>query len=407
MHKTAVPEWGKNWLASKRIVTLNILLSFLILTFAFAGLAHAGDVTLAWDASSAQNVAGYKLYYGRTSRNYTASVNVGKVTSYTLRNLSDGEIYYFAATAYDPYGNESDYSAELVHAVNNQSPVASAGPDQTLTADETATLNGTSSYDPDGAIVSYSWVQTGGTRVVLMDADAVIATFVAPDGGTTGETLTFALTVTDSCGVQATDTCTINVVTNTLNNLPPVAVAGAGKTVSEWTSVMLDGSRSSDPDDGIASYAWRQIAGPGVQLLDADWAKPTFVAPNAGLDGVSLTFELTVTDFGGLQARDTCVVNVINANLPPVANAGTDQTLRIWATARLNGSASTDPDDGITSFKWTQTAGRPVTLSDPSAMQPTFRVPWAWQGTVLTFKLTVTDRGGLTSSDTCNVTVRW
>lgn len=405
MHKTALLEWEEDRLGFKQIVSL-ISLAVVILSFVLVGLAHAGNVTLAWDPNTGQNLAGYKLYYGTSSRNYTVSVNVGNATKYTLVNLTDGMLYYFAVTAYDAYGHESDYSAELVHVVNNQPPVAGAGPDQSVTEGRTATLNGANSYDPDGVIVSYTWVQTKGTKVVIMDPNAATTSFVAPYVAATGEALTFALTVADRCGVQATDTCTINVVRKTLKNLSPVAVTSANTTVSEWTSVMLDGSKSSDPDDGIASYAWRQLAGPHVQLFDADLAKPTFVAPEVGADGASLTFQLTVTDFGGLQANDTCVVNVINANLPPVANAGPDQNLRIGTTARLNGAASTDPDDGIASFKWTQTAGTPVTLSDPSAIKPTFRVPSAWKGNVLTFKLTITDQSGLTASDTCNVTVK-
>jgi len=36
-------------------------------------------------------------------------------------------------------------------------------------------------------------------------------------------------------------------------NEPPVADAGPNQTVNEGATVMLNGSNSSDPDDGIAS----------------------------------------------------------------------------------------------------------------------------------------------------------
>lgn len=402
-HKSVVLAWERNWQGYRQRFTFIVFLSLLMLSFAIAGRVHAGEVTLAWDANTEQSLAGYKLYFGKTSRNYIGSVNVGNVTTYTLTNLADGEMYYFAAKAYDCFGNESDYSAELAHAVNNQPPVANAGPDQELAEGLTVTLNGANSYDPDGMIVSYSWIQTEGTEVVLMDAGSATTTFVTPYVGTTGETLKFQLTVTDRCGVKATATCAVNVLRN---NLPPVAVAGDGQTVSEYASVMLDGSKSSDPDDGIASYSWLQIGGPSVQLLYADDEKPIFDAPEVGPEGASLIFELTVTDWGGLENKDTCVVNVVNVNQPPVANAGRDQTVKAGRTAKLNGSASTDPDDGIATYAWTQPAGTPVTLSNPSAVQPTFMVPSIKRGSVLTFKLTVTDRSGLSTSDTCNVTVK-
>ena len=43
------------------------------------------------------------------------------------------------------------------------SPVASAGPNQTVDAATVVTLNGSGSNDPDGTIASYAWTQTAGT----------------------------------------------------------------------------------------------------------------------------------------------------------------------------------------------------------------------------------------------------
>ncbi|MBW2059721.1 MAG: hypothetical protein JRJ26_19720 [Deltaproteobacteria bacterium] len=90
----------------------------------------------------------------------------------------------------------------------------------------------------------------------------------------------------------------------------------------EGVTVTLDGSNSSDSDDGIASYLWEQTSGPGVVLSGASGIQPTFVSPDVGPDGVSLTFKLTVTDRGGLQGTDTCIVNVSWMNTPPTADAG-------------------------------------------------------------------------------------
>jgi hypothetical protein len=62
-------------------------------------------------------VAGYKLYYGTASGNYTYNVNVGNTTSYALSGLSAGATYYFAAAAYDSAGDQSAYSNELSYTV--------------------------------------------------------------------------------------------------------------------------------------------------------------------------------------------------------------------------------------------------------------------------------------------------
>mgnify|MGYP000052905118 CR=1 FL=1 len=96
------------------------------------------------------------------------------------------------------------------------------------------------------------------------------------------------------------------------NNIQPTANAGSDQTVDEGATVTLDGSNSSDPDDGIASYLWTQTGGTSVTLSDTSAVQPTFTAPDVDEDGEALTFQLTVTDNGGLQDTDTCIVNVTN-----------------------------------------------------------------------------------------------
>ena len=93
-------------------------------------------------------------------------------------------------------------------------------------------------------------------------------------------------------------------------NTPPIADAGPDQTVNVGVLVTLDGSNSSDPDTGIASYLWEQTGGASVTLSDPTAVQPTFTAPDLGAEGGALTFQLTVTDNGGLQSTDTCVVNV-------------------------------------------------------------------------------------------------
>ena len=75
----------------------------------------AKEITLAWDANTEPDLAGYNIYYGTTSRNYEKPINVGDVTEVTLTGFDAGVTYYFAATAYDDDDNESAYSEELVH----------------------------------------------------------------------------------------------------------------------------------------------------------------------------------------------------------------------------------------------------------------------------------------------------
>ena len=284
---------------------------------------------------------------------------------------------------------------------------ADAGPDQTVREGDTVVLDGSNS-SPRPFIAAYFWQQTGGSpTVVLEDANTAKASFTAPNVGPDGASLTFQLTVTyfrKGSNFFSTDSTIVNVRSA---NDPPTADAGPDQDVDEETTVTLNGSNSFDPDDGIESYLWKQILGPSVSLSNPEAVQATFLAPNVGTDGVSFTFELVVTDVGGLQSSDTTIVNVIWLNDPPAANAGVDQTVLEKTTVTLDGSNSSDPDDGIASYQWKQVAGQSVIFSDPTADQPTFEAPSFDDSDdqPLVFELIVTDNGGLQSSDSTTVSV--
>ena len=312
--------------------------------------------------------------------------SVGAVSTYTFINITENHTI------------SADFTAD------NQPPVANAGPDQLVDGKSIVTLNGLNSSDPDDGIAVFSWIQTQGTPVVLSTPDEEETTFTAPDVSPDGETLVFQLTVEDYSGVQTSDTCIVNV---SWVNIPPSADAGFDQSANEWETVVLNGSGSFDEDDGIAFYQWVQTYGTPITLSDPTSDQPTFIAPDTGVDGESLRFQLTVTDNNGLQAQDVCIVNILMLNEPPVADAGSDQEVEEDDTVILNGGNSTDPDDGIFSYQWTQLSGTPVTFSDPGAAITEFSAPKALTDMdFLTFELTVTDHEGLKSTASCIVGVK-
>jgi Fibronectin type III domain len=81
--------------------------------FPFVSYSKAIDITLAWDPNTDSNLAGYKLFIGLSSRNYTQVVDVGKTEQYTIRDLIEGTVYFFALTAYNQNGLESGFSNEI------------------------------------------------------------------------------------------------------------------------------------------------------------------------------------------------------------------------------------------------------------------------------------------------------
>ena len=79
----------------------RILVSTLVLMLSLvARAAHAQSITLQWDPNTEADVAGYWVYIGNAPGNYTSTVDVGNVTSYTFN--SGGQHYCFLS-ARDPY----------------------------------------------------------------------------------------------------------------------------------------------------------------------------------------------------------------------------------------------------------------------------------------------------------------
>lgn len=223
----------------------------------------------------------------------------------------DGETLGFQLTVADSGGLQSVDTCLVSVLWVNQPPMANAGADQNANEGTRVTLNGAGSSDPDGGALFYEWTQMSGTPVVLSSPSVAQPTFLAPGVGEAGESLTFQLTVTDSVGLFARDSCIVNVV---WVNQPPTANAGPDQTVDQRVSVTLNGTGSTDPDGGILAYSWLQTAGAPVTLDNPGSAQPRFLADTGGVSS-SLVFSLRVTDPEGLSASDQCSV-VVNAAIP-------------------------------------------------------------------------------------------
>ena len=83
--------------------------------------SRADYLTLSWDSNGEPDLAGYQVYYGKSSGNYDQTTDVGNVSSCSISGLEPNSRYYLVLTAYDISGNESDFSNE-VSSVSNQDP---------------------------------------------------------------------------------------------------------------------------------------------------------------------------------------------------------------------------------------------------------------------------------------------
>ncbi len=98
-------------------------LSFLIFTIVFllvfSNSCIAATVTVSWTRNQEPDIAGYKIYYGTKSKNYTNTITVHDTAtspskiSYVISGLPEGQTYYFALKAFNTSNQFSDFSEEV------------------------------------------------------------------------------------------------------------------------------------------------------------------------------------------------------------------------------------------------------------------------------------------------------
>ena len=339
----------------------------------------------------------------------------------TLTAGAKSVTYIFTLTVTDNQNSDPatamvTITVEAPDAPPNAPPEANAGDPQRLRTGGPVTLDGSDSMDSDGTMITYSWVRTGGTTGVdatLTGANTATPSFTAvtPTAGYPDVTHVFTLTVTDDDGASDEDMVTITV------NAPPLADAGDPETYGSGAPVTLDGNGSSD-STGPYTFAWMRSLAPNrgnagnVELTRANTATPTFtpISLDPGAPDATYGFTLTVTDDDDVTAVSMVEITVTSGL---VAQAGGPQTVGSGASVTLDGSGSTVSDTNRTVYyAWTRAGGtgsRRVTLSDKTALDPTFTAPTLTPGAesvTYIFTLTVTDNQGSTAAtDSVTITV--
>jgi hypothetical protein len=213
----------------------------------------------------------------------------------------------------DGAGAGASATVRVVAGRGNVAPVADAGPAQTTAVGNGVTLDGAASADGNGDALAYAWTLTArpaGSAAALDAPASARPRFVADVAGT----YTATLVVDD--GTLRSAPATVQ-VTAIVGNVPPVADAGADRTVSVREPVTLDGRASRDPNGDALVYAWTLVSRPSgsaAALSDPASAVPSFV-PDAVGDYV---FGLVVSDPAAASAPATVTVTAIDP-APPVA----------------------------------------------------------------------------------------
>ena len=266
----------------------------------------------------------------------------GTIVSYSW-DFGDGNVATGVFVEHS-YGNDGAYDVTLTVTdddgatetatstkyVGNRPPVASfIESAETIYTGEVVAFNATSSYDPDGVIVSYFWEFDDGTNTTGETADHAYA-----DDGV----YIVTLTVTDDDGLTATFTS----IKTVLNRLPFVLFTENATTTLTREVIRFDASGSEDLDGSIISYLWD--FGDGISAVGIR-------VNHAYEDDGFYTVTLTVIDDDGASASDSAVKTV--SNRPPVAFFTENATIvKKGDVIHFDASESYDLVGDIVSYFW-------------------------------------------------------
>jgi hypothetical protein len=154
-------------LASKAIFLSFIIV--IILGLMTNNLAYSYELEFVWGEVEHDYIAGYRLYYGTASKDYTWKMDVGAKASATITNLQPGTIYYFAVTAYDYENNDGEFSEEVSYPnlnINNAIIVSlSAYPEA---------LNSYVYFRTHALDNTYNWCTTSDEKIIDTGVQAMI-----------------------------------------------------------------------------------------------------------------------------------------------------------------------------------------------------------------------------------------
>ena len=326
----------------------------LIATATDGDAGQARTLTYAWSGS------------GVTPASSQARGTLSRATFTAPSTAIQGQAFTVTVTATDT-SNRVGRDQIVFVVANNNPPVATAPLDQVAedgprgdTGNQgDVVLTGTGT-DRDGDLLAYRWVQVDSEdvplkrpTVTLMNANTDTVSFTPPRlGARDVREIHLAFTVIDQWGVGDTDTVTVTVLGR---NQRPIADAGPNQVVGPGARVSLDGTESSDPNiNAVLRWSWkytslttvptfrqrppdafdrRALSGfmPGGNdytdysglnpLTGAMFSRPYFDAPNlGGYTSISLTFELTVTDFSGASDIDTVTITVTGRFFSGIVN---------------------------------------------------------------------------------------
>jgi gliding motility-associated-like protein len=279
----------------------------------------------------------------------------------------------------------------------NDPPISDAGLDITITLPENSVSLVGKGTDSDGTVSSYSWSQLSGPSTAILSSSNQMNTSASDlaEGN-----YVFSLLVTDNDGDTDADNIQISVLPIPVNE-PPTVSAGEDLFITLPVSNISLVAIADDIDGSIVSLRWEQNSGPSTAAIGSPSSASTTIND---LQEGAYQFTITVLDDGGNEASDQIIVTVFPVqNKSPASDAGSDISITLPQDSTTLSGIGTDSDGVIANYLWFQITG-PSTAVIANVNEAETAVTELIVG-VYTFRLTVTDDGGLTDSDQIALTV--
>ncbi len=323
----------------------------------------------------------------------SATMNGEFTISLDITDLVLG-VYTFRLTVLDD-GGALGFDEVVVDVSSvNLPPIVNVGADIIVTTSSTPFNVIATSNDPDGTIVSSNWTQESGPAATFSQNVNELNLTQVLEG-----VCVFRLIVTDNLGASTFDEMEITVNPAASNQVPTVN-AGTNQTIILPTNSTSIAGTATDSDGSISSYLWTKISGPsGIVLQNQSTASLSLTNLSIGV----FTFRLTATDNDGGSNFDEVQITVVDANQPPVADAGSNKSITLPLNSLVITGSGTDSDGTIVSYLWTKITGPSATLSNSTTA--ILSLSNLLEGNY-TFRLQVTDDDGATGTNTVGVIVQ-
>ncbi|MFT3947144.1 MAG: T9SS type A sorting domain-containing protein [Agriterribacter sp.] len=329
----------------------------------------------------------------------------GNITSWTSVKTTATDLtagtYVFNLTVTGSNGiSETAGVTITVKAAASATPPTATGWGGSITLPTSSiTLSAVASKPASGSsIASYSWVKSSGPSSYKIANPSGVQTVVS---SLTEGTYKFKLTVTDKNGQSASTD--VQVVVYAAKAVPPTAIGWGGSITLPTSSITLS-AVASKPASGssIASYSWVKSSGPSSYKIANPSGVQTVVS---SLTEGTYKFKLTVTDKNGQSASADVQVVVYAAKAVPPTAIGWGGSITLPTSSITLSAVASKPASGssIASYSWVKSSGpSSYKIANPSGVQTV--VSSLTEGTYK-FKLTVTDKNGLSASTEVQVVV--